>query len=75
MWPTITIVFTSSSNAGALRSGGTVENLVGTSIYGGHNLPPSPVWNRLKVAAKRRFGRIPTVPLRSTGPGLLCSAA
>ena len=36
------------------------KKLVGTSLYGGHNLH-HPGWNRVKVAVKRSLGRIPTV--------------
>ena len=28
------------------------QDLVRTSVYGGHNLPPPPGWNRVKEAAK-----------------------
>ena len=31
---------------------------MGTSVYGGHNLPPSPGWNRVKVAAKTWCGHV-----------------
>ena len=34
-------------------------NLVGTTVYGGHNLP-TPTWNRVKVAAKTWCGQVPT---------------
>ena len=35
------------------------QNLVGTTVYGGHNLP-TPSWNRVKVAAKTWCGHVPT---------------
>ena len=48
-----------------LRLGGTVLKLVGTSLYGGHNLLS---WLRVKVTFKRWLGRIPTVPLWTARP-------
>ena len=38
-------------NCNLVRPVGTVYKLVGTSLYGGHNLL-FPGWNRVKVAAK-----------------------
>ena len=35
------------------------QNLVWTTVYGGHNLP-TPGWNRVKVAAKTWCGHVPT---------------
>ena len=46
--------------SGARRASG-FQNLVGTSVYGGHNLLP-PGWNRVEVAAKTWWGSVPMSP-------------
>ena len=43
-----------------------VSSLGGEASYDGHNLNLD--WNRVKLAAKRWLGQIPTIPLHSTRP-------
>ena len=44
------------------------QNMVGTSVYGGHNLPHPPGCNRVKVAANTWWGTSPHVPKPTGAP-------